>query len=370
VKQEHPGWGPDRVRIELEHLEPLQDLALPRRSSLAAFFKAHCPEQLGKHVPRDHSAPSLQATGVHEIWQLDHQEGIRLGTGEWATICNIRDPYGAAMIASQAFSTGTGNAYRKLEWTEVRGVLRSAFAEWHTLPDVVQTDHEMAYDGHADEPLPGLFMLWLVGYAIRHHLIRPHRPTDQAQIERNHRTLDGWVFDPVSLSDLEHLQHALDTARTCYNQEYPSLASDCQHQPPLRAHPDLLVPRRPYDPNLELAWFDLQRVDDFLATFQVHRRPSRWGQFTLMAQVYSIGSKPVRDFALTTVLVRFDPTDRHWIVSTDPPHSVELGRLPIKSMDVFSLSGLQPQPIVFPQPVQMPLPFWLCEATGTISSGQ
>ncbi len=369
LKHQHPGWGADRVRIEMEHQEQLQDVLLPGRSSLAAFFKARCPEDVGKHEPRDHTPPVLQATGVHEVWQVDHQEDIRLGIEEWATVCNIRDPYGAAMIASQAFATGTGSASRKLRWTEVQAVLRQGFTEWHTLPDTVQTDHEMAYDGNAEEPLPGPLMLWLVGLGIRHHLIRPHRPTDQAHIERNHRTLDGWTFDPLTLRDLPHLQQALDASRFCYNHEFPARASNCQHQPPLIAHPDLLMPRRPYTPQLELALFDIQRVYDFLATFQVHRKPSRWGQFTLMAQCYSLGTKPMRDLSLKTILVRFDPTDLQWVCSTDPPHSVELLRLPIKGLDIVSLTGLLPQPIVLPHPIQLPLPFWLCETTATISSG-
>ena len=70
------------------------------------------------------------------MWQVDHQEGHRLADGSIATVCNIRDPYGAVMIASQAFEVRTEQRWRKLTWEEVRKVLRAGFAEWHTLPDL------------------------------------------------------------------------------------------------------------------------------------------------------------------------------------------------------------------------------------------
>jgi hypothetical protein len=81
------------------------------------------------------------------MWQLDSQEGIRLHSGEISTICNIRDPVGAAMIASRSFSVKTKRHWRKLAWTEVRDVLRTAFSEWHTLPDSVLTDNELCLAG-------------------------------------------------------------------------------------------------------------------------------------------------------------------------------------------------------------------------------
>ncbi|MEE8391160.1 MAG: hypothetical protein V3S14_10240, partial [Anaerolineae bacterium] len=79
---------------------------------------------------------------------MDNQEGIQLSSGEIATICNIRDPVGAAMIASRVFSVKTELHWRKLKWTKVRGVLRDAFTEWQTLPDGVQTDNELGRERH------------------------------------------------------------------------------------------------------------------------------------------------------------------------------------------------------------------------------
>lgn len=115
LKRRYPKWGPNRVLIEMEDNSDLNKLSLPAPSTLATYFKEVCPElllQKKKKRPTPNKPP--QARGVHEIWQLDHQEGIKLDTGEVATICNIRDPYAAAIIASQSFIVTTVKYWRKL----------------------------------------------------------------------------------------------------------------------------------------------------------------------------------------------------------------------------------------------------------------
>jgi len=41
--------------------------------------------------------------------------------------------------------------------------------------------------------MPSQLTLWLIGLGVEHRFSRPNTPTDQAQIERTHRTLDGFV---------------------------------------------------------------------------------------------------------------------------------------------------------------------------------
>jgi transposase InsO family protein len=189
-KRQHRRWGADRVLVELKKETDLTGLKLPGRSCLSAFFKEHCPECVATRKPRVVQPPRPpDATGVHEIWQLDSQEGIYLHNEEIATVCNIRDPIGAAMIASQAFSVKTEQHWRKLQWTEVRDVLRTGFTEWQTLPDCVQSDNELGLAGGPNDPFPGKLTLWLMGLGVKHRFIQPGCPTQQPHIERNHRTL-------------------------------------------------------------------------------------------------------------------------------------------------------------------------------------
>jgi transposase-like protein len=342
LKETHPGWGANRVRIELRADPALSGLAIPGRSSLAAYFKKTCPQRVAQHKPRQAQGPPTQASVAHEVWQVDNQEKIELEDGQMATICNIRDPVGAAMIASQAFVVTGAKHWRKLQWTEVRSVLRQGFCEWQTLPERVLTDNELCLAGTAIDPFPGHLTCWLVGLGIQHEFIRPHRPTDQPHIERNHRTLDGLALYPQALATPQTLQHSLDHERSVYNHQFPCQASDCHGLPPLAAHPELLKPPRPYHPKLELALFDRQRVLDFLAGFTFKRKTLASGCISLGRHLYVLGKKLIREMHLVTVQARLDPKTAEWVISTDGPNPKVLARRPIKGMDTAFLTGLLP----------------------------
>jgi transposase InsO family protein len=363
-KRSHTKWGPHRVLIELGHNQRLEGLRLPSRTRLADFFKERCPECVAaRRTKTERINPLPKPQAAHEIWQLDCQENIRLTDGEIATICNLRDPVGAAMIASQAFSVKTSARWRKLAWTEYRSVLREAFTEWQTLPDGVQTDNELGMAGTPTDPYPGQLTLWLVGLGVRHRMIRPAHPTDQPHIERNHRTLDDLALNEEGLCNLLHLQTALDRERRIYNTCFPSQASDCQGRPPLVAHPELLRPRRCYAPQYELDLFNLQWVFDYLAGLTFVRQVSSAGRISLGSCEYSVG-KPLyrilKQLGEPLVLVRLDPVQKEWVVYAKPSleetPTKELARCLVKNLDVATLTGLSPQPLPIEQPIQLTLP--------------
>jgi hypothetical protein len=291
---------------------------------------------------------------------MDNQEEIKLSNGELAVICNIRDPYGAAPIASKAFSGTVTTRSRKLTVAEFRQVLREAFTEWQTLPDSVWTDNELRLIGNPSSDFPSLLTLYLAGLGIRHTFIRPGRPTDHAQVERGHRTLDNLAFDEEALQEVAHLQQALDRERQVYLLEFPCHASDCNGRPPLIAHPELLHPRRFYQPELEPLLFSMQRVYDYLATFTFERIVSTSGAVALTHQV-SIGRKYAREIKDRKVWVRCDPVSHEWVFyrSSTPNEGelIELNRRPIKYLDFETLTGLDPNLPLPAYPVQLSLPF-------------
>ena len=357
LKQAHRGWGAKRVLVELKAEPVLYGTRLPGPSRLAAFFREQCPECVAARRPHRHP-PQLATTasGVHEQWQLDSQEGIRLSNQEVATICNIRDPVGGAMIASRAFSVGTERRWRKLEWTEVRDVLRTGFAEWQTVPSELKTDNELGLAGASNDLFPGKLTLWLAGLGVTHRFIRPGHPTDQPHIERNHRTLRDWAVTQQSVADVDQLQQALERERHVHNHLYPSQASDCDGRPPLTAHPELLTPRRVYQPDRELELFDLQGVYRLLAQLTFERKLDSKARVSLGRQPYSLGQKLVRERQLKTVQARFDPNTVEWVFLT--PDQEEVVRHPPKGLDVQTLTGLDPSDLLPAQVVQLPLPFF------------
>lgn len=351
LKREHPAWGPDRILTDLGRDPTLTGQPLPSRSRLATLFKTSCPELVAAPRPRT-SPPAAppDPTAVHECWQLDCQEAIPLTDDHRASICTLRDPVGAAILASQAFDVTGGARGRRLSWEEVRGVIRSAFARWETLPDTLQTDNEACLGGQPSDPAPSRLTLWLVGLGVHHCFIRPNTPTDQAEVERTHRTLDGFVGLPDSRLDVVQLQRRLDAERDLHNCHFASRASDCGGRPPLIAHPELLRPRRPYRLEWERALFDEQRVYAYLATIPLTRKVTSSGQIHLYSALRSVG----RALANQTVTVQCDPQTREWVVTL--PDGAAVKRLPVHGMDVTSLTGLADTSTLDLPPIQLTLP--------------
>jgi hypothetical protein len=351
-KRTHPRWGAARILLELQRQPSLQALRLPKGSRLEAFFKRHCPECMRTPQPKRRRSP-LRPQAVHEHWQLDSQEGIRLGNGELTTICNLRDPVGAAMLASQVFVVQTARHWRKLDWTEVRGVLRQGFTEWQTLPGSVQTDNELGLAGSPTDALPSRLTLWRVGLGVAHTFIRPGQPRDQPEIERQHCTLDGFALDADSLQNPVALQQRLDRERHLYNEAHPTRASDCAQRAPLVAPPELRRPRRPYAPQNEVQLFDLQRVYDYVATIAFERKANARRQASLGSRLHTIRGAH-RGHA---VRLRLYAQRHEWVCCS--ASEVELKRFAPQGLDVPTLTGLAPTHRQDPPPIQPTLPFFI-----------
>jgi transposase-like protein len=353
LKRAHPRWGAARVLSELQQDPALHSGALPSRSRLALLFKTECPECVGlrrpKTKPRSVSPPS-RPTAAHECWQLDMQEAIRLADGSIATVCTLPDVVGAAILASQAFDVTTDGRYRKLQWQELRQVIRSAAARWETLPDALQTDNEVCLAGLPTDPLPSQLTLWLCGLGVPHAFSRPGRPTDQAQIERTHRTLDNLTGMLDGLADLSSLQARLDAERELYNRLFPSRASDCNRRPPLRAHPQLCQPRRRYRLEWERQLFNEHLVYQELASLRLERHVTQVGQIQLYGHSVGVG----RAYAGQTLNVCCDVSKRQWVISSEDGQV--LAERPIQGCDVTSLTGIPDDSLLELPPIQLRLP--------------
>jgi len=297
-----------------------------------------------------------QPLRVHQRWQIDFKLEIPLKDGSLVNLCTIRDPVGEACIGAFLFPAGqAGKRGRRVNFEEVRSALRTCFARWGTLPEEVQTDNEVVFAGKPQDTFPSQFTLWLRGLGIAHLMIRSGKPKDNAEVERCHRTISDYAIVGNEDADQGRLQGILDEAvyELCY--ELSSRAEGCGGKPPICAHPELLQPRRPFQPEHELALFDLHAVDAYLATFTWQRRVGKTGQVTIGGrhQYYSVG----RTYARRMVLVRFDPDDRHFAFFDIDDPDTEIGRRPARGLGVEDLTGLAVWPLgLGPQQLSFPLP--------------
>lgn len=350
LKQAHPHWGPANVNLELKRSANLATTHLPSPARLSALFKARCPEAVQPHRHQHYSERPVPRAGyAHQRWQMDAKEKVPLADQRVTTVLNVRDPLTALMIASRAFVTTTAHNWRKLTLPEVQAVLRAAFAEWGC-PLEIQTDHEGVYVGAATSDFPSHFSLWLLGLNIQHVTSRSHRPTDQAQVERGHRTLGDLCWKDELFTQVTSLQTALDDWRQRYNTELPVKAADCEGQPPLRVHPSARFSGRPFQPEVEWELFDLNRVDAFLAQQVWTRQIGEEGHVGIGSHHYYLG----RTHARQTVTVRFQPAPRTFRFElADGTHLADRAAVGLDKADLIGYAPLtEMKPIVF----QFPLP--------------
>lgn len=233
-----------------------------------------------------------------------------------------------------------GKRRRKVSWREVQQALRIAFQEWG-LPERIQTDKELVFEGHPADLYPSSFQQWLVGLGIQFERTRPGRPQDQGRVERGHRTLSDFTYSEEDRQDLAHFQEALTRNRYLYNTRFPSRAKGCQGQPPLLAHPEALIPVRPYRPEDEWTLFSLDRVAQLLAQHPLKRKVNATGQISLARRLYYIG----RRYAGQYVELRFNTSLRQWCVWSEQGEAVTCFSPPrfTKSyfLDQFPLASTQ-----------------------------
>jgi len=350
LKRTHPHWGPANVKLELQRQPEFAQARLPSEARLAALFRVRCPEAVQPHRRQVYPAqPPPKARQPHQRWQIDGKEKVPVGAHEVATVLNVRDPAAGLMIASQAVLTTTAQGWRKVSLAEVQETLRTAFTEWG-LPLEVQTDHEVVYTGSPAHDFPSAFSLWLVGLGLQHVASRDRRPTDQAQVERSHRTLGDMAWKDEPSEHLAQLQALVDDRRQRYNTELPVRAADCQCRPPLVARPQARHSGRPFDRAWEWDLFDLGRVDAYLAQFVWTRQVSATGSVGIGNHLYYVG----RTHLNQTVSVRFLPTARAFRFQL--ADGTVLREQPAVGLDQIDLIGYMPLDEVLLVPWQLPLP--------------
>jgi hypothetical protein len=295
---------------------------------------------------------------VHQRWQLDFRVRIPVADDQLVHLHSAYDPVGAACTGAQVFTTGQHSQHQRVRLENVQAFLRLCFARWRTLPQEIQTDGETVLAGKPGEgTFPSRFRLWLKGLGIEHLVIRPGKPTDNAEVERCHRTINDYAIIGNETATPDRLQTILNNALDELIFELPSQAKDCQGQPPATAYPELLHSPRPFHPEHELACFDLRRVDQYLASCTGPRRVGTDGRVRLGTERYYVGTA----HAQRHILVHFDPVDRHFVFYDSEDRDDEIRRLPAKALDVEDLTGLAEWPIGLGLQ-QLPLP--LCFAEG------
>lgn len=348
IKKAHPHWGPNSIKLELRHDPEWSEKRMPSNAQLSILLRQACPEAIQPHQRRPTHPTENKVHVVHQRWQIDIKEGVRVGS-DWVNIDEVREIFSATMLAARAVVATTPKYWRHLGLRDHQQTLRASFQTWG-LPLEVQTDHDGSFVNPEDPQFPSRFTLWLVGLGIRHVTSRPHRPTDQGAIERNHRTLGDFAWKDQAFDQVSGLQEALDRHRQRYNQEYPSQAAHCHGCPPLIAFPTACHSGRSYHPALEWDTFRMDWVDAYLAKLVWTRNATGNGIVNLGHQVYFLG----RNFKGQLISIRFQPNSRSFcFFMIDGTLIRELPALGLEKEDIL---GFIPADLTLPIGFQFPLP--------------
>jgi len=295
LREKHPGWGAQTLRLEIAKDLRFTDLSIPSRSRIAAYLKER--QKIRKYERhQDLSEPKSQPIQrPHQEWEMDAQ-GVStvVGLGKVSFI-NLLDVYSHVSIDSHACLNAS---HPKSE--EYQRILRRAFIRYG-LPEQISLDHDSAfYDNKSASPFPSTIHLWLIALGVQVRFIHKRPPLEHSRIERHHQTIAGQAIDGQTFVNVEELQRNLQARMIFLNHEYPTIALGAQA--PFQVFPQARHSSRIYRPEAEEHDLDLHRVYEYLQNGRWFRQTSTVGTFSLGGSLYNATKR----FAGQTLEITFE----------------------------------------------------------------
>jgi transposase InsO family protein len=342
MRQDHPGWGPVTILVELQRDPAWANQPLPSRARVAAFLcEAKLTRRYQKQRPLPQPPPS-QPAQPHDQWQLDAQGVTTVSGLGQVCLINIADVLSRLKIESGPIVTRIQPAT-----DDYFLMLRRAFTSYG-LPRAISFDHgSVFFDNTTASPFPTRLHLWLIALGIEVSFTRKRQPTDHALIERTHQTMTLQALLGQTWTDRAVLWSGLDQRREVLNTMLPTRALG---QPPLTAYPTAAHSGRQYRPEWEAELLDLRHVSAYLAGGEWFRQTNPHGQWSLGSQWYNLG----RQFARQELAITFDRQTWEWICR--PAASTQPIRFAVKGLTKETLMGDLAQLLALPA-YQLALPF-------------
>jgi transposase InsO family protein len=214
LRRQHPSWGPQRLRHELERrgVEPLP--------SRMAIYRVLVRNRLitPDRRRRRRTWRRWERARPMQLWQLDLVE-LPLADGTEIKVLTGVDDHSRYCVSAQAMVRATGRAV-------CRALVAAALARYG-VPEEVLTDNGKQFTGRFGKPRPAevLFERILRENGIGHRLTRVRAPTTTGKVERFHQTLRKELLATLPpLPSAEVAQQVLDAWVEDYNQRRPHQA--------------------------------------------------------------------------------------------------------------------------------------------------
>ncbi len=217
LREQHPRWGPRKLRVYLEKRQPAQHW--PAVSSIGELLQREGlvrSRRLRRRVP-SYSEPLAHAGAPNQVWCADFKGWFLCGNGERCDPLTISDAFSRYLLRCRAVEKADG--------LHVRGIFEAVFRECG-LPEAIRTDNGPPFAGPAPGGLSRLSMWWL-RLGIRHERIEAGCPEQNGRHERMHQTLKQETATPPA-SNLRRQQEWFGRFQEEYNHQRPHEALNYQ----------------------------------------------------------------------------------------------------------------------------------------------
>jgi hypothetical protein len=132
LKREHPGWGLDVIRLEMQRRPSLKGQALPGRTALWNYIHSFYPrlmEHRRLHIQRPQQKAS-DLTRVHQRWQMDFKGEVNLeglGLVKPFIVC---DEFSGAPLGGIVHLVQQDSQRFALSFRDIQANLRLIFSQW------------------------------------------------------------------------------------------------------------------------------------------------------------------------------------------------------------------------------------------------
>nr|WP_262797493.1 integrase core domain-containing protein [Citrobacter cronae] len=213
TKQQHPLWGPEKIRHRLLNLN---GSGVPAASTIGDILRLY-------GLVKKRKPPSYQPTQRRElhtvehpndVWSADFKGKFTHTGGRWCHPFTLTDNYSRIVLACDATYMPDGRF--------VIPCLERVFHECG-VPQVLRTDNGSPFAGSGLWGL-SLVSVWLIKCGVLPERIRAGKPTENGRHERMHRTLKDALKQHAKFTSLEEQQVWLDAWREEFNEIRPHKA--------------------------------------------------------------------------------------------------------------------------------------------------
>jgi putative transposase len=209
LRQQHPSWGPKKLRAKLLALAPEQHW--PAISTIGDLLQREGLSRRRK--PRRRAAPTPAAippiVAPNDVWCIDFKGWFRTGDGATCYPLTVTDAFSRYLLCCRAVAP---------DYDGCRGELERLFRE-HCLPQAFLSDNGPPFASLAAGGLSRL-SIWWIKLGIMPIRIIPGKPQQNGRHERMHKTLKAETAQPPAAS-LTAQQRRFDEFRAEFNQQRP-----------------------------------------------------------------------------------------------------------------------------------------------------